>query len=64
MFDYEIKGYTVYWTEVGAVVEFSSKFCEFGTEEEAIAFIKERRTHWWTDYRIEQTRCAVIDCDL
>lgn len=57
MLDYEIQGYLVYFCINGAVCEFNRGF---GTEEEAINFIKENR-HKWTEYRIEQTRVAIID---
>lgn len=57
MLDYEIKGYTVYWEEVGSVTEFSR---EFDAEEAAIAFIKENITKWWMNWRIEQRRIAII----
>ena len=59
MLDYEIAGYIVHWRKVyyGKLVR---RCKEFGTEEEAVDFVKENRSTW-VEYRIEQRRYGVID---
>jgi hypothetical protein len=59
MLDYEIKGYIVYWKKeiYGKIV---NRCREFGTEEEAVEFVKGYRLGW-VEYRIEQRRTAIID---
>ena len=59
MLDYEISGYRVYWKRpyLGKIVRRSR---EFGSEDEAIEFVKEHRSVW-LEYRIEQHRNAIID---
>lgn len=60
MFDYEITGYKVEWKEIGSVVSFER---EFGTEEEAVAFIRENITKWWMDWRILKIMVAIGDIE-
>ena len=57
MLDYEILGYYVYYVEKGSCYESTRNF---GTEEEAVAFIKKFR-HKWDEYRIIKRQAAIID---
>ena len=57
MLDYEILGYEVFYWRAGSCSETSARF---GTEEEAIDFIKECRTKW-RKYRLVKTATAIID---
>lgn len=59
MFDYEIIGYKVEWNEGGSVV-FDRMF---DTEEEAVAFIKDRYTIRWRDWRILKIMAAIGDIE-
>ena len=56
MLDYEIKGYTVEYYHKNSVGWSTSSF---GTEEEAIEFIKQSRSRWY-EYRLIQKRYAII----
>ena len=57
MLDYEIQGYEVeYFRKNGCGWSSTS----FGTEEEAIAFIKESRNRW-VEFKLIKIQTAIID---
>lgn len=57
MLDYEIMGYTVEFYRKGGCSFVSASF---GTEKEAIDFIKECRNKW-KEYRLIKIQAAIID---
>lgn len=57
MLDYEIIEYEVFYWRNNSCSETSTRF---GTEEEAIDFIKECRNKW-RKYRLVKTQVAIID---
>lgn len=57
MLDYEIINYEVFFWRNNACSESSVRF---GTEEEAIDYIKECRSKW-RKYRLVKTQAAIID---
>ena len=57
MLDYEIIGYEVFYLRNNGCSETSARF---GTEDEAIDFIKEYRNKW-RKYRLVKTQAAIID---
>lgn len=57
MLDYEIQCYYVCYVEKGSCYESVRKY---GTEEEAIAFIKKYR-HTWDECRLIKSQVAIID---
>lgn len=57
MLDYEIINYKVEYHRTGSC---SSSSTSFGTEEEAIAFIKEERKKW-DEYKLIKLESAIID---
>ena len=57
MLDYEILNYKVEYHIIGAACIFER---EFDAEDKAIDFIRENR-YKWDDYKLTQTRSAIID---
>jgi hypothetical protein len=54
--DYEVIGYEVEYNRVGEMPTYTESF---DNEEVALDFIVKNR-HYWTDYRLIQTRQAII----
>lgn len=57
MLDYEIEKYTVEYLRKNGIASCTTSF---GTEEEAIEFIKESRSRW-SEYKLIKISTAIID---